>query len=303
MHLSALAPWTRNFPLPLSLNDSLLRPSDEPASPDRDPGSAGIQHDLGNLMTALRLCADLMAEPGILAPTYAHLAEQLSALVLATERLTRESSARLGDASFPMPALPERRVANLGQAVRDLAPLLSAMAGRHVDVQIACMPCPGEIHLTEASLSRVLMNLVRNAADAMPSGGKIRITAQRGGARLSARSADQDSAMVDRLPSPSKRRTVLLTVADNGPGILPATLQRIFEPGFSTHRSDASAPDSSHHGLGLSVVQQLLAQAGGTISAQNGAAGGARFLIELPLTNVTPCLPSERFSRGVSEPV
>lgn len=302
MHLSALAPWTRNFPLPLSLNDSLLRPSDEHASPDRDPGSAGIQHDLGNLMTALRLCADLMAEPGILAPTYAHLAEQLGALVLATERLTRESSARLGDAPFPMPALPKRHVANLGQAVRDLAPLLSAMAGRDVDVQIACMPCPGEIRLTEASLSRVLMNLVRNAADAMPSGGKIRITVQRGGARPSARSADQDSAM-DRLPSPSKRRTVVLTVADNGPGILPVTLERIFEPGFSTRRSDASAPDSSHHGLGLSVVQQLLAQAGGTISAQNGAAGGARFLIELPLTNVTPCLHPERFSRGVSEPL
>lgn len=301
MHLSALAPWTRNFPLPLSLNDSLLRPSDEHASPDRDSGSAGIQHDLGNLMTALRLCADLMAEPGILAPTYAHLAEQLGALVLATERLTRESSARLGDAPFPMPALPKRHVANLGQAVRDLAPLLSAMAGRDVDVQIACMPCPGEIRLTEASLSRVLMNLVRNAADAMPSGGKIRITVQRG-ARPSARSADQDSAM-DRLPSPSKRRTVVLTVADNGPGILPVTLERIFEPGFSTRRSDASAPDSSHHGLGLSVVQQLLAQAGGTISAQNGAAGGARFLIELPLTNVTPCLHPERFSRGVSEPL
>jgi two-component system cell cycle sensor histidine kinase/response regulator CckA len=163
------------------------------------------------------------------------------------------------------------------------------------------MPCPGEIRLTEQSLSRVLMNLVRNAADAMPSGGKIRITVQRGGARLSARSADQDSALADRLPSPGKRRTVLLTVADNGPGILPATLERIFEPGFSTHRSGETAPHARHQGLGLSVVRDLLAEAGGTISAQNGAAGGARFLIELPLTNVTPCLPPERFSRGMSE--
>lgn len=276
MHLSALAPWTRNAPLLESLTGWQIRTASKSASPEWEESSAGISHDLGNLVTALRLCADLIAEAGVLAPSHAHLAQELSAVAVAAERLTREAStrspSRVGD-------LSQHRVGNLGQAVRDLGPLLAAIAGPRVDVQIACMPCPGELGLSEPSLTRVLMNLVRNSADAMPSGGKIRITVQRNS------------------PGANRRRTVLLTVADNGPGIDPGFLERIFEPGFSTHRTNQSGPGCSRRGSGLSLVRQILRQAGGTISAQNGVVGGARFLIELPLTNVTPCLPRESLSR------
>lgn len=278
MHLSALAPWTRNAPLPHPLTGSQIRPAVESASPEWEEGSAGISHDLGNLITALRLCSDLIAEAGVLAPSHVHLAQELSAVVAAAERLTRESRTHSSTPSR-MADVTERRVGNLGQAVRDLGPLMAAIAGPGVDVQIACMPCPGELRLTEPSLTRVLMNLVRNSADAMPSGGKIRITVQRNS------------------PGATSRRTVLLTVADNGPGIPSGLLERIFEPGFSMHNSASSGPELSHRGLGLSLVRQILTQAGGTISAQNGVAGGARFLIELPLTKVTPCLPREPLSR------
>ena len=284
MHLSAHAPQTRNAPLLESLTGWQSRALTDGASPDSDAGAAGIRHDLGNLVTALRLCADLIAEDGVLAPSHIHLAQQLSAVVAAAERLTSGSStATHWSTASRVTDEREQRVGNLGQAVRELGPLMAAIAGPRVDVQIACMPCPGELSLTDAGLTRVLMNLVRNSADAMPTGGKIRITVQRNSSGV------------------TRRRSVLLTVADNGPGIAPGLLERIFEPGLSTRHSDQSGPEPSHRGLGLSLVQQILAKAGGTISAQNGAAGGARFLIELPLTNVTPCTAREPLSLGVTE--
>lgn len=258
-------------------------------------------HDLSNVVTALRLCADLIAEPGVLTPSNAHLARELSSVVKAAERLTREARADgQSTPEFSTTSEPEARIENLGRAVRNLWPLLAAVAGRRVDVQIAWLPCPGELRFSEESLSRILLNLVRNAADAMPSGGWVRITVQRSDRNLLSAAEMRERTADDFVRRPANRRTALLTIEDNGEGIDPALLEYVFEPGFSTRRGDESSPENAHRGLGLSVVQQLVQEAGGVVTAQNRPAGGARFLVELPLTNVTPCIAPERVSPGVS---
>jgi signal transduction histidine kinase len=188
-----------------------------------------------------------------------------------------------------------------------LSNLLAAVAGPAAEVQVACMPCAGALRLSEENLTRILLNLVRNAADAMPAGGRIRITAQRGGGtnflwtipgRADDACADYGMEVWDDAGQWSRPETVVLSVEDDGPGIPPELLDKIFEPGFSTRRSLTPWPVAPHQGLGLSIVRQLVEEAGGTVRAATLPRRGARFEIELPLTKVTPYLPSESSIRS-----
>jgi signal transduction histidine kinase len=205
---------------------------------------------------------------------------------------------------------PEAPVTDLAASVGKMGNLLSAIAGPVTEVQLACLPCGGPLRLTEESLSRILVNLVRNAADAMPTGGRVRITTQRGGGEsflwtLDCASTEQGSEYLwdDALHTGGNGSgTVLLTVEDTGPGIPKESLERIFDSGFTTRQQATSWPEGKHHGLGLSIVRELVEAAGGTVHAGTSPLHGARFEIELPLTNVTPPLPSERPTKGESDP-
>jgi signal transduction histidine kinase len=263
---------------------------------------AGIAHDTRNLVTALTLCADLIAEPGVLAAEHAHLAGDVRSIADASGYLMRRLTALSRTATLASQSLPESvPITDLAQAVQALSGLMAAMAGPSIVVQIACLPCAGLLRLSEENLTRILLNLVRNAADAMPDGGRIRITAQRGGGAsfqwtlpcgADDSCADLWEEAVENGPPP----TAVLTVEDDGPGIAPELLEKIFEPGFSTRREGRPWPETLHHGLGLSIVRQLVEEAGGTIRASAPPHRGARFEVELPLTNVTPQLPSESLS-------
>lgn len=106
---------------------------------------------------------------------------------------------------------------------------------------------------SEEQLLQVLLNLVTNAVAAVSVnlGGEVEV-----------------STVFDR-------DLIRLSVADNGPGIPPSDIQRIFDP-FVTTKSDG-------HGLGLSIIQRLVQDHGGVIRAQNGPEGGAIFTVELPI--------------------
>lgn len=268
---------------------------------------AGIAHDARNLVTALKMCAELIAEPGVLTAQNAHFADQVRSISEASDHLIR----RLGAVSRTATLANQSRVAevpilDLSEAVRDLSALLAAIAGPAVGVQIACLPCAGALRISEENVTRILLNLVRNASDAMPMGGRIRITAQRGGGAsflwtLPSGGDGTGSDVWEEALENSGPPTVVLSVEDDGPGIAPELLEKIFEPGFSTRREGRAWPESAHHGLGLSIVRQLVEQAGGTVRATTPPKRGARFEIELPLTNVTPYLPSEPSLRNGSE--
>lgn len=279
MASSALAPLRQNAP---------------PAPPARSEGEAllGLCHDARNLVTALGLCSELLSEPGVLSEEHGHFAGEIRSIAEACNVLVGHLSAlaRSERASRNLPV--DTPVADLAEAVRQLGGLLSAVAGPRVVLQTACLPCAGELRLSEENLTRILLNLVRNAADAMPEGGRIRITAQRGGGSSFLWTLAPDEGPWDSVSAP----TVLLTVEDSGPGIPPALVDRIFDPGFSTRRGLGPWTQAPHHGLGLSIVRELVEEAGGSIRAGSAPLGGARFEVELPvrtLTNVTPCLPLE----------
>lgn len=249
---------------------------------------AGIAHDVRNLVTALGLCADLIAEPGVLQPGHEHFAQELRSITGTAALLARRLSSVARTTVRHVREDQSAPISDLPAAVQHLRGLLAAVAGPAVGVEIDCEPCAGTVQLSEESLTRILMNLVRNSADAMEGAGHIRITVE---GRGSGNSPQAHAAGMGK---------VLLSLEDSGPGIPPELLERIFEPGFSTHRDIRPWPQAPHRGLGLSIVRQLAEEAGGRVRAVVPAEKGARFEIELPLTNVTPTLLSEpaRFGDG-----
>lgn len=267
---------------------------------------AGIAHDTRNLVTALKLCSDLLAEQGVLTDGHGHFADEIRSVAAASEHLAHRLAAVSRTATLETTgAVGESLVSDLAKEVQQMHGLLSAVAGPTISVEVATLPCRGKLWLSEESLTRILLNLVRNAADAMPLGGRVRITTQRGdgasffwtlpktdgeGLQFAEEVWSEDSAAMNS--------TVVLCIEDNGPGIPPELLPRIFDVGFSTRRGGHHWPEGSHRGLGLSIVQQLVQEAGGTVRARSGESRGARFEIELPLTKVTENLLPEPVSRA-----
>jgi signal transduction histidine kinase len=293
----------------------LLPPPPAPPTIDRrerlaSPGSgvSELAHDARNLISALSLYCDLLASPGVLAPGYQHYAEDLRRLAGGGARLidalagvrTRHVSgypdrghsrvaspgaAGHGVAVRPLPsrrtsALPFPGIEDLAEELAALEAPLRALAGPSVRLEIECAPCAGRLAMNSEELLRILFNLVANAVEAMASTAAelrrnafLRITAQRGGG------ASFAACFSDRRVAGSGQ-TVVLSVRDNGPGIAARHLQHIFEAGFSTRQSEDGG---DAHGLGLAIVAQLVAQAGGAVRAVSPSGLGARFDIELPI--------------------
>lgn len=222
-----------------------------------------IAHDARNVVTALGLCCDLLAEPGVLSEEHRQFADELRVVASAGSGLVEQlTELRLsGRVTKTTRCLP---VDDLAEEVRRLKRPLAALAGPKIALEMECLSCFGNVRLSQEGLTRILINLTRNAAEAMQQGGRIRITVQQGGG----------GSFLDCEWPP---RTVLLCVQDSGPGIPAEQLEHVFDAGFST-----KGANRMNRGLGLSIVRRLVEAAGGTVRAVP-ALGGARFEVELPL--------------------
>jgi signal transduction histidine kinase len=245
------------------------------------------------MVTALGLYCDLLEEPGVLTASFLHYAGELRLVATASRRLVEKLLAldfRLGPEADRFSAaraavdsvaavhlesarrwelMPAQPIDNLAAEVLANCNLLAALAGPAItvtaDIQGGALP----VCLTGEDLTRILVNLVKNAAEAMPEGGRIQVG-------LHELPATQGSAT----------KSLSLTVEDNGPGIPSASLEKIFESGFSTRSRGAMKSGSwpaSHRGLGLSITRSIVEVAGGRIHAANRSTSGARFEIELPV--------------------
>lgn len=158
--------------------------------------------------------------------------------------------------SYSRVSMDQVETNNLNEIVRDTLVLtehqLSSWANVHVRTDL--QPDLPDFRCERNSLIQVLINLLTNARDAMPSGGEIRIATQYHPAR----------------------RQYVLNVQDSGVGIPEEEMEQIFEPFYTTKRSGEGT------GLGLSVVKSIVETHGGSIKVQSGQGVGATFTISLP---------------------
>jgi signal transduction histidine kinase len=258
---------------------------------------AEVAHDARNMVTALGLYCDLLEEPGVLHSSFLHYANELRLVATASRRLVEKLvvlDARLGPVnnfsrttSFnetgtqvaPLNAsrlerarhwdlMPPELISNLAGELEVNRNLLSALAGPSITLTVEVEGGALPVELTCEDLTRILVNLVKNAAEAMPDGGRVAI-------RLHEFHAGVDTPT-----------WLMLTIEDNGPGIPQQAVEKIFESGYSTRTAAASSSGDwpvSHHGLGLHITRSIIETAGGHIHTTHRASAGARFEIELPV--------------------
>ena len=248
---------------------------------------AEIAHDARNMVTALDLYCDLLQQPGVLAEPFVHYGGELRLVASASRRLVEKlAEAEVVDPKGlrsnsidnaesisknsrttrwkSIPAEPIKNVAEELLANRNLlASLVGPAIALTVDVQGGALP----VRMTSEDLTRILVNLARNAAEAMAGVGRIHISLR------------------ESSGEPENSPWVTINVEDNGPGLTDQILEKIFEAQLAV-RPDGpilSGWPMAQRGLGLSIVRSIVQAAGGTIHAANRDPVGACFQMELPV--------------------
>jgi signal transduction histidine kinase len=216
--------------------------------------AAGLAHEIGNPLSAILGFQELLLQGGLEPQEEREFLERMKRETERIHRVLRDmldfarpvAAARAGEVETP---------GSVREAVDDVLALMKPQkVFRDIDVRVEVPGDLPRIALAGPRIVQVLLNLLLNAADAVPrEGGKITLRAAR-----------------------APRDRVQITVEDNGPGIAAEIRDRVFEPFVTTKEPGKGT------GLGLAVCLGLVEAAGGTLAVEEGEEGGARFVIELP---------------------
>jgi signal transduction histidine kinase/CheY-like chemotaxis protein len=222
--------------------------------------AGGIAHDFNNLLTVIiGYCALLLDE------TLATLdrREALQQIRRASEQAATLTQNLL---AFSRRQVASPVVVDVVGVVKGLASMLRRFCGDSIDLVLQLDPHAGAVELGEGQFEQVLINLVINARDAMPSGGRLVVAC-----RHEAVTEPPAGA-----PGLDPGAYVVLRVSDTGVGMDPATRARVFEPFFTTKLAGRGT------GLGLATVYGIVTQHGGAIAVSSEPGAGAVFSAWLP---------------------
>lgn len=224
--------------------------------------AGGVAHDFNNLLTAISgHCDLLLLQHNSADSEYADLiqihqnANRAAALVGQLLAFSRKQTLK-----------PER--IDLQDVLSDLAHLLNRLVGERVELQLSHDESLGQIRADKRQLEQVVMNLVVNARDAMPEGGRIRIDTEAVTLRDDMR---RDQAVV---PAGDY---ALIRISDEGCGISPEGLKKVFEPFYTTKKIGEGT------GLGLSTAYGIVKQSGGFIFVDSSEGEGTVFQLYFPI--------------------
>jgi signal transduction histidine kinase len=218
--------------------------------------AAQITHEIRNPLASIGLNAELLGDE--LPPESDEGRRLISAISSEVDRLSEITETYLRFVRLPKPKLEPEDPGALVTAVLEFARAELARAGVALELRVErALP---EIAADESQIRQALLNLVRNAREAMPAGGRLQVGVERDGERLR------------------------IAVADTGPGIAPEHRAKIFDPFFSTKEKGT--------GLGLALVHQIVSDHGGRIEIVDPPGGGTSFVLVLP-TLPPPAPPQE----------
>lgn len=229
--------------------------------------AGGIAHDFNNLLTAINGYSELSLR--LLGEKDTRLRSNLSEIHRAGNRaasLTRQLLA------FGRKQLLDVRSVDLNEIVDDLGKMLRRLIGEHIELKAVLQRDLHRIKADPGQVEQVILNLVLNARDAMPSGGTLLIETQNV-------TLDDEYASTHVAVRPG--RYVLLAVTDTGVGMTEEVKERIFEPFFSTKEQGKGT------GLGLSTTYGIVKQSGGNVWVYSEPGKGSTFKIYLPAEELT----------------
>jgi CheY-like chemotaxis protein len=180
--------------------------------------------------------------------------------------------------AFSRRAIIEPRTLDLRVVVTDVEKMLRRIIGEDIQLSIGTDPDVGTVRADPGQIEQVVMNLVVNARDAMPRGGRLTIEV---------RGAELDEDYVRAHPGARAGSHVLLAVTDTGCGMDEATKARVFEPFFTTKGERGT-------GLGLATVHGIVTQSMGHVAVYSELGRGTAFKVYLPCADVPVPAPSAR---------
>ncbi len=229
--------------------------------------AGGVAHDFNNLLTTiLGYCELLQRRFATEEPARGYVDE----ICKAGERASALTAQLL---AFSRKQILKPIPLDLNEVVGAMDRLLRRLIGEDIELATKLDPNLGPVKADPGQIEQVLMNLVVNARDAMPDGGRITIeTVDR----------ELDEAAVAEHPGLSPGAYAMISVTDTGVGMDAATQAQLFEPFFTTKEKGKGT------GLGLSTVYGIVKQSGGAITVWSEPGAGSVFRVYLPRTKSKP---------------
>jgi hypothetical protein len=230
----------------------------------------GVAHDFNNLLNVIegytefvsRQVTGFAREDARFEPVLADIG-QVQVAAQQAIRVTRQLL------TFARHDTTKPEVIDINEAVDGAGQLLRRALGEHIELTIAPEPALWRVKADRGQLEQVLVNLAVNARDAMPGGGRLTIDTG---------NADVDDAFASQRPGLRPGLYARLRVSDTGTGMDQATVDRVFEPFFSTK------PKGRGTGLGLATVYGIVTGAGGAIDIYSEVGMGTTVSVLLPAT-------------------
>jgi PAS domain S-box-containing protein len=228
--------------------------------------AGGVAHDFNNLLTVVNGYADLL----VLSLDGDDRAADAVEIRRAGSRAAELTSQLLAFGRRSKRALEP---VNLNGRIEDMVPMLRRLLGEDIEFEVTLDQTLGAVEADPSQLDQLVMNLVVNGRDAMPSGGSLTLATSRlssggiGGREMGAGWARME-------------------IGDSGFGMAPEVLEHIFEPFFTTKGQGKGT------GLGLATVYGIVQQMGGRVRVESTVGVGTRFIVELPLCEASSPQPS-----------
>lgn len=222
--------------------------------------ASGVAHDFNNIMAVIMGYSDLMTQKLVPPAEFKNYLETIRSVAERAAGLTRQLLI------FSRKQTVQLVVLDINEVVKDLDKMLRRLIDENIAMTIHPSKDIGRIKADSGYIGQVLMNLVVNARDAMPNGGKLTITTENATVTNGTTAAG----------NPPPGDYVMLSVSDNGTGMTDVVKARLFEAFFTTK------PKGKGTGLGLATCQTIVQQSGGHISVHSELGRGTTFKVYFP---------------------